>query len=223
MGRTLENKKEIVADLKETLSESTLALVIEYQGLTVAEISDLRRRLRPSGTVCKVTKNTLMGIAIKDDEKWQPMSELLNGSSAFLLVKEDFSSAIKAYQEFQKVTKKTELRGGVLEGRLLKEPDVKVLGDLPSKEQLIAQIAGAINALATKIAVGINEVPGSLARALQAVSDQEQSGGSTDAAVQDSSTEAATEADSSTETAAVQDSSTETATEGDSSTETAAE
>ncbi|MCC5655559.1 50S ribosomal protein L10 [Nostoc sp. XA010] len=202
MGRTLENKKEIVADLKETLSESTLALVIEYQGLTVAEISDLRRRLRPSGTVCKVTKNTLMGIAIKDDEKWQPMSELLNGSSAFLLVKEDFSSAIKAYQEFQKVTKKTELRGGVLEGRLLKEPDVKVLGDLPSKEQLIAQIAGAINALATKIAVGINEVPGSLARALQAVSEQEQSGGSTDAAVQDSSTQAATEADSSTETAA---------------------
>jgi large subunit ribosomal protein L10 len=202
MGRTLENKKEIVADLKETLSESTLALVIEYQGLTVAEISDLRRRLRPSGAVCKVTKNTLMGIAIRDEEKWQPLSELLKGSSAFLLVKEDFSSAIKAYQDFQKATKKTELRGGVMEGRLLKEPDVKALGDLPSKEQLIAQIAGAINALATKIAVGINEVPGSLARALQAVAEQEQSGGSTETAAQDSSTEAATEADSSTETAA---------------------
>jgi len=144
-----------------------------------------------------------MGIAIKDDEKWQPLSELLNGSSAFLLVKEDFSSAIKAYQEFQKVTKKTELRGGVLEGRLLKEPDVKILGDLPSKEQLIAQIARAINALATKIAVGINEVPGSLARALQAVADQEQSGGSTETAAEaDSSTEAVAEADSSTETAA---------------------
>ncbi|MFN6463688.1 MAG: 50S ribosomal protein L10 [Nostoc sp. DedVER02] len=193
MGRTLENKKEIVADLKETLSESSLALVIEYQGLTVSEITDLRRRLRPSGAVCKVTKNTLMGIAIKDDEKWEPLSELLKGSSAFLLVKDDFSSAIKAYQDFQKATKKTELRGGVMEGRLLKEPDVKALGDLPSKEQLIAQIAGAINALATKIAVGINEVPGSLARALQAVADQEQSG---------SSTETATEADSSTAPAA---------------------
>ncbi|MDZ8083852.1 MAG: 50S ribosomal protein L10 [Nostoc sp. ChiQUE01a] len=173
MGRTLENKQEIVADLKETLSESTLALVIEYQGLTVAEITDLRRRLRPSGTVCKVTKNTLMGIAIQDQEKWQPLSELLKGSSAFLLVKEDFSSAIKAYQDFQKATKKTELRGGVMEGRLLKETDVKALGDLPSKEQLMGQIAGAINALATKIAVGINEVPGSLARALQAVADAE--------------------------------------------------
>lgn len=173
MGRTIEDKKAIVADLKETLSESTLALVIEYQGLTVGEMTDLRRRLRPSGTVCKVTKNTLMGIAIEGQEKWQPMSELLKGSSAFLLVKEDFSGAIKAYQDFQKASKKTELRGGVMDGRLLKEPDVKILGDLPSKEQLMAQIAGAINALATKIAVGINEVPSSLARALQAVSDKD--------------------------------------------------
>jgi large subunit ribosomal protein L10 len=173
MGRTIEDKKAIVADLKESLSESTLALVIEYQGLTVAEITDLRRRLRPSGTVCKVAKNTLMGIAIEGQEKWQPMSELLKGSSAFLLVKEDFSGAIKAYQDFQKASKKTELRGGVMDGRLLKEPDVKVLGDLPSKEQLMAQIAGAINALATKIAVGINEVPSSLARALQAVADKD--------------------------------------------------
>ncbi|MCV3216289.1 50S ribosomal protein L10 [Plectonema radiosum NIES-515] len=173
MGRTIEDKKAIVADLKEILSESTLALVIEYQGLTVAEITDLRRRLRPSGTICKVTKNTLMGIAIEGEEKWQPMSELLKGSSAFLLVKEDFSGAIKAYQDFQKASKKTELRGGVMDGRLLKEPDVKILGDLPSKEQLMAQIAGAINALATKIAVGINEVPASLARAMQAVADKD--------------------------------------------------
>jgi large subunit ribosomal protein L10 len=173
MGRTIEDKKAIVADLKEILSESTLALVIEYEGLTVAEITDLRRRLRPSGTICKVTKNTLMGIAIEGEEKWQPMSELLKGSSAFLLVKEDFSGAIKAYQDFQKASKKTELRGGVMDGRLLKEPDVKILGDLPSKEQLMAQIAGAINALATKIAVGINEVPASLARALQAVADKD--------------------------------------------------
>jgi large subunit ribosomal protein L10 len=180
MGRTLENKKEIVADLKESLSQSSLALVIDYQGLTVAEITDLRRRLRPTGTICKVTKNTFMGIAIQDDEKWQPLSELLKGSSAFLLVQEDFSSAIKAYQDFQKASKKTELRGGVMEGRLLQATDVKALGDLPSKEQLMAQIAGAINALATKVAVGINEVPSGLARALQAVADKENSGASAD-------------------------------------------
>jgi large subunit ribosomal protein L10 len=182
MGRTIENKQAIVNELKQSLSESQLALVIDYQGLTVAEITDLRRRLRPTGTVCKVTKNTLMGIAIDGQDNWQPMAELLKGSSAFLLVKEDLSGAIKAYQDFQKVSKKTELRGGVMEGRLLKEADVKALGDLPSKEQLIAQIAGAINALATKIAVGINEVPASLGRSLKAVSEKEQGSAETETA-----------------------------------------
>lgn len=183
MGRTVEEKQALVAELKESLSEAQLAMVIEYQGLTVSEIMDLRRRLRPTGTVCKVAKNTLMGIAIDGQDNWQPMTELLKGSSAFLLVKEDISGAIKAYQEFQRASKKTELRGGVMEGRLLKEADVKALGDLPSKEQLIAQIAGALNALATKIAVGINEVPASLGRSLKAVSEKDQdSAESSDAA-----------------------------------------
>jgi large subunit ribosomal protein L10 len=173
MGRTLENKREIVAELKETLSSAQMALVINYKGLTVAEITDLRRRLRPTGTVCKVTKNTLMRIAIEGDQTWEPMTNFLSDSSAFLLVRDDVGGAIKAYQDFQKATKKTELRGGVMEGRALTEQDVKAIGDLPSKEQLMAQIAGAINGVATKLAVGINEVPGSLARAIKAVSEKE--------------------------------------------------
>ncbi|MBD1881467.1 50S ribosomal protein L10 [Coleofasciculus sp. FACHB-T130] len=177
MGRTPEDKRAMVAEIKETLNVAQLAIVIDYQGLSVSEIMDLRRRLRPSGTVCKVSKNKLMGIAIEGDSNWQPMSEFLKGSSAFLLVKDDLSGAIKAYQDFQKATKKTELRGGVMEGRALSQADIKALGDLPSKEQLMAQIAGAINGLATKIAVAINEVPASLARGLQAVSGQQQEGG----------------------------------------------
>jgi large subunit ribosomal protein L10 len=173
MGRTLEDKKAIVAELKESLSASQLAFVIDYKGLTVGEIRDLRNRLRPSGTDCKVAKNTLMRIAVNGDENWQPMTEFLSDASAVLMVRDDISGAIKAYQDFQKATKKTALRGGVMEGRALSESDVKAIGDLPSKEQLMGQVAGAINAVATKIAVGINEVPGSLARALKAVSEQE--------------------------------------------------
>jgi large subunit ribosomal protein L10 len=173
MGRTLEDKKEIVAELKESLSQSQMAVVIDYKGLTVAEITDLRRRLRPSGTECKVTKNTLMRIAVQGDATWEPMTTLCKESSAFLLIKEDVGGAIKAYQEFQKVSKKTVLRGGVMEGRALTEADVKAIGDLPSKEQLMGQIAGAINAVATKVAVGIKEVPSSLARVTQAIADKD--------------------------------------------------
>jgi large subunit ribosomal protein L10 len=157
-------------------------VVIAYQGLTVAEITDLRKRLRPTGTVCKVTKNTLMKRAIADDANWQPMSEFLAGSSAIIMVKDDISGAIKAYQDFQKATKKTELKGGVMEGRALSEDQVKAIGDLPSKEQLMGQIAGAINALATKIAVGINEVPASLGRSLKAYSEKEGGSAESDAA-----------------------------------------
>jgi large subunit ribosomal protein L10 len=173
MGRTRADKEAIVAELKDSLKEAQLAFVIDYEGLSVAEITDLRNRLRPSGGSCKVTKNTLMGIAIEDDSNWQPMQEFLSNASAFLLVGEEVGAAVKAYQEFQKATKKTELRGGVMEGRALTKTQVEALGDLPSKEQLYAQIAGALNALATKLAVGVKEVPGSLARGIKAVSEKE--------------------------------------------------
>jgi large subunit ribosomal protein L10 len=185
MGRTLENKKGIVAELQELLSDAQLAMVIDYKGLSVAEITDLRNRLREKGAVCKVTKNTLMRIAVEEDDNWKPMTQFLQDSSAFLLAKDDLAGAIKAYQAFQKDTKKTQLRGGVMEGRALSEADLKAITELPTKEELIARIAGAINsiptklavgtnAVPTKLAVGIKEVPASLVRAIKAVSEKEQ-------------------------------------------------
>lgn len=184
MGKSLAVKNEIIADLKKTLSESQLAIVIDYKSLTVAEITDLRRRLRPKGSSCQVAKNTLMRIAVEGDKTWQPMQELLTGTSAFLFVQEDIGGAIKAYQEFQKASKKTELRGGVMEGRVLREADVKALADLPSKEQLMAQIAGALNGVATKLAVGISQVPTSIARGLKAYAEKDQNGDSVEAEVE---------------------------------------
>jgi large subunit ribosomal protein L10 len=184
MGRTLANKKEIVAELQELLSDVQLALVIDYQGLTVAEITDLRNRLRPKGAVCKITKNTMMRIAVDGNENWQPMTQFLKESSAFLLIKEDLGGAIKEYQAFAKDTKKTSLRGGVMEGQALDADQIKAITDLPTKEELMARLAGAINAMPTRIAVGLNavptklavgikEVPASLSRAIKAVSQQE--------------------------------------------------
>jgi len=191
MGRTLANKKEIVADLKELLDKSSLAIVIDYEGLSVSEITDLRNRLRPTGTVCKRTKNTLMRIAVEEDQQWQPMTQYLKDSSVFLLVEEELKDAITAYEAFQKATKKTKIRGGVLEGQALSVDEIKALKDLPSKQELMARIAGGINAVTTRLAVGVNQVPtklakginevrNSLARALQAVSQKEESGESGD-------------------------------------------
>ncbi len=186
MGRTREGKNAIVADLKEALGDTQLAVVIDYQGLSVSEMGELRNRLRPIGATCKVTKNTLMRLAVENDENWQPMTQFLKGSSAFLLVKDDIGGAVRAYQGFKKDLKKTEFRGGVMQGQALNEEQVKAIADLPSKEELIAQVAGALNSIATKLAVGlnqvptsvargINEVPSSLGRVFQAVAQQKES------------------------------------------------
>lgn len=173
MGRTRENKNEVVAEVKGLIEASQMAMVIDFQGLTVAEISDLRNRLRPLGATCKIAKNTLVRRAIDGQEAWQPMQEYLKGTSALLLLQDDFGGAIKAYKSFQKDTKKTELRGGVLEGKALSKADVEAIGDLPSKEQLMAQIAGALNAVTAKVAIGIKEVPASIGRGIKAYAEKE--------------------------------------------------
>ncbi len=173
MSRSLEDKKQIVADLKQLLAQSQLAVVIDFEGLTVSEITDLRSRLREKGGICKITKNTLMAQAVKDDANWQPLVDLAKNSSAFLLIKEDLGGALKAYQAFQKDSKKTEIKGGVMEGKALSQADVKAIAELPSKEQLLGQIAGAINGVATKLARGINEVPTSIARGIKAIAEKD--------------------------------------------------
>jgi len=173
MGKSKQEKSAVIEELKSSLGDSQLAMVIDYHGLTVAQITELRRKLLAKGTVCKVTKNTLMKIAIEGNPTWQPMEKFLNGSTAVLLTKDDITGAIKAYQEFQKLTKKTEIKGGVMEGRALTESQIKAISELPSKEQLMGQVAGAINSLAAKIAIGINEIPSSLARGVKAISEKE--------------------------------------------------
>jgi len=173
MGRTLESKQQIVEELKGLLGEAEMALVLDYQGLSIKEMTDLRIRLQATNGVCKVTKNTLMRLAIDGNSAWSNLNPLLTGTNAFVLVKGDVDGAVKAVQSFQKDTKKSEVKGGLFEGQLLSQDDIKAIGDLPSKEVLMAQIAGAINGVATKLAVGINEVPSGLARALKQHADGE--------------------------------------------------
>ncbi len=175
MGRTLENKQQIVKEIKSLLSQSEMAVVLDYKGLTIKEMSDLRSRLQSNNGVCKVTKNSLMRRAIDGESNWSDLESLLTGTNAFVLIKEDVGGAVKAIRSFQKETKKSETKGALFEGKLLSESQIKEIADLPSKEVLMAKIAGAINGVATKIAVGINEVPSGLARSLKQHSESSES------------------------------------------------
>ena len=174
MGRTLENKQQIVTEIKSLLNDSEMAVVLDYKGLTIKEMSDLRSRLQTNG-ICKVTKNSLMRKAIDGDSNWNDLESLLTGTNAFVLIKEDVGGAVKAIQSFQKETNKSETKGALFEGRLLSDSEIKEIASLPSKEVLMAKIAGALNGLATKIAISINEGPSGLARSLKQHSEKSES------------------------------------------------
>ena len=175
MGRTIENKQKIVTEIKSLLDDSEMAVVLDYKGLTIKEMSDLRSRLQTNNGICKVTKNSLMRKAIDGNSNWTDLESLLTGTNAFVLIKEDVGGAVKAIQSFQKETKKSETKGALFEGRLLSESEIKEIANLPSREVLMAKIAGALNGVATKIAISINEVPSGLARSLKQHSEKSES------------------------------------------------
>ena len=175
MGRTLENKQQIVEEIKSLLIESEMALVLDYKGLTIKEMSDLRARLHKNHGICKVTKNSLMRRAIDGEKKWADLSTLLTGTNAFVLIKEDVGGAVKAIQSFQKEINKSETKGALFEGKLLSDLEIKEIASLPTKEVLMAKIAGALNSVTSKVAISINEVPSGLARSLKQHSESSES------------------------------------------------
>lgn len=159
MAKTKEEKEAVIDDVRDVLNHSNFAFIIDYKGVTVSEFIDLRERIRLHGGWCKVAKNTLMRKAVKADENWQPIEEFLKGQSALMGVKDDISGALRAYKSFQKDKKKTELRGGVMEGRALNKEQVEALATLPSKEQLMGQLAETLSAVIARIAVSIKKIP----------------------------------------------------------------
>ena len=175
MGRTLENKQQIVQEIKNLLKDSEMAVVLDYKGLTIKEMSDLRSRLQNNNGICKVTKNSLMRRAIDGESNWSNLESLLTGTNAFVLIKEDVGGAVKAIQSFQKETSKSETKGALFEGKLLSQAEIKEIADLPTREVLMANIASALNGVATKLAIGINEIPSGLARSLKQHSESSES------------------------------------------------
>ncbi len=153
--KKLQSKQEVVADLKERVSKAGFALVSDYRGMTVTELTELRNRLRGSKSDCKIAKNTLMKIAVKDTNLAE-LESLFKGPSALLLSYGEPTECAKIYVEYIKEIEKGEVKGGVFEGKLLTKEQVRTLATLPSKDVLLGQIAGLLTASAAGV-VGIFE------------------------------------------------------------------
>lgn len=144
----------------------------DLSGLSVKEVSDLKRRLPATSTVMTV-KNTLMRRAIADS-KWEAAGEFSKNSSMWFFVDEDFKGTVQTYEKFADELKREGIKGGVFEGERVDAKGITAIAALPSKKELITQIARSIKMVPTKVGRGVKAVPSKLARAIKlAVADEE--------------------------------------------------
>ena len=164
-------KEDKVALIKEKIDKAQVAIVTDYNGLSVEEITKLRRALQKDGGDYMVTKNTLAKIAIKGTP-YEVLTEVLKGSIAIAFGYKDQVAPAKALSQFIKETKKGEILAAAMDGQLMSAAEAKALADLPSREELYAKMLGCINSPASGIANSVNAVMSSLVRAVAAVRDQ---------------------------------------------------
>ncbi len=163
-------KERLVADLNNILQDMTLVVVTQQTGLTVAEATDLRRRIRAAGANFKVSKNRLARLAL-EGTKFQALQSLLTGPTA-MAYSTDPVAAAKVCVEFAKKNDKLTIVGGALGEQALDVEGVKALAMLPSLDELRGKIVGLLQAPAVKLA-GVTQAPaGQLARVFSAYGSQ---------------------------------------------------
>ncbi len=140
-------KIEQVAELKEKLTGAEAVFVAEYRGLTVAQISDLRKAVREAGGECKVARNTLMEIALTE-AGLAKSDEIMVGPNVYVIAHSNCPGVAKAVKEFgaKKENKAFVIKGGVMGQNLLSLKDVMALAELPSRDEMLAQVVGTIAA-----------------------------------------------------------------------------
>jgi large subunit ribosomal protein L10 len=164
-------KADLVAELKQTFNETSVVVITRNLGMTVAQSTALRIRMRDAGASYKVSKNTLALIAL-EGTSYAPISEMLTGPTA-LATSVDPVAAAKVAVDFAKTTDKFEIVGGAMGDTLLDVSGVRALAELPSLDELRARIIGLVQAPATKIARVLNEPGAQLARVLAAFAAKE--------------------------------------------------
>lgn len=171
MDNPRPDKVAVVDEVREKLSGADAAILTEYRGLKVGELADLRRSLRGAGGEYKVYKNTLVRFAARDlglDE----LDQLLTGPTAIAFVRGDAAGVAKAIRDYSRTNPTLVIKGTVLGGKVLDAKGTAALADLPSREVLRAQLAGALQAPLATFAGLLQALPRNLAYGLKALVDQ---------------------------------------------------
>lgn len=173
MAIRLEDKKQIVSEVNQAANSALSAVLADYHGISVGDLTGLRKTARENNVYLRVVRNTLLKRAIADTE-YECISEVLVGPTLLAFSQEDPGAAARVLKDFAKENDEFEIKALSVGGKLLDASQIDVLATLPTYDQGISLLMSVMLAPATKLVRTINEVPSKVTRAVAAVRDQKQ-------------------------------------------------
>ena len=152
-----EEKVQVINEIATKLRESQTTVVADYRGLTVAQVTELRKQLREAGVEYKVYKNSLARLATAQENLSELDAHLL-GPNAIAFSKDDVIAPAKIIADFAKKNDKLEIKGGVIEGKVVGAEEIKALASLPSREGLLSMLLSVLQAPVRNFALAVKAV-----------------------------------------------------------------
>ena len=155
--KTIAKKQEQVNELAQELKEAKLVLLTDYRGINVTDVTKLRKDLREADAEYKVIKNNIVRRALEANGE-SALDEVLEGPVALVIGKEDYLAPSKVIYNFTKDHDFYKIKGGIVEGKVMTAEEIITLAKLPSRQELLAKLAGALLGNITKLAVALDQV-----------------------------------------------------------------
>ncbi|WP_029319948.1 50S ribosomal protein L10 [Butyrivibrio sp. AE3004] len=153
----VELKQPVVKEISEKIQNAQALVLVDHRGLTVAEDTELRRKLRAENVSYKVYKNTMMNFAFKGTD-YEQLADLLNGPSALAISEEDPAAPARVLYDFAKKAKALEIKGGVIEGKLYDAEALKEIATILPKDQLLSKLLGSMQSPIANFARVIKQI-----------------------------------------------------------------
>ena len=153
----LKQKEEEVKKLAEKLKDAKLVLLTDYRGITVEDVTNLRNTIRDTKSEYKVIKNNIIKRAL-DANGENELDSALEGPTAVVIAEEDYVEPLKAIYKFSKDNEFYKIKGGIVEGKVMSVEELITLAKLPSRQELLGMLAGALLGNISKLAVGLDQV-----------------------------------------------------------------
>lgn len=173
MAIRLEDKKQIVSEVNEAATSAMSAVLADYRGVTVSDLTALRKSAREQNVYLRVVRNTLLKRAVEGTQ-YECIQSVLTGPTILAFSMEDPGAAARVLKDFAKANDKFEVKALSVGGKLLRADQIDALATLPTYDQAVSMLMSVMLAPVTKLVQTFNEVPTKVTRAVAAVRDQKQ-------------------------------------------------